>query len=258
MNTLFKRPVVWSIIGTAVLVAVWAISSVAADDIYYPPLPEVIAGVVEFWFTGPGAEDLASSMRNVGLGFIIGAAAAVLLGLVIGQLWWVRTALTPGLEFIRAIPATALIPFAMVIFGLGDTMKVIIIALGAFFPILLTVIDGARSVSQEAIDTAKAYQINGLSRQLRVIIPSVLPRAVAGIRIAIPLALIVMVTSEMTGSSVGIGTVLIEAQDSFNQVSVWAVIVLLGLLGMVLNGLFWLVERRILGWHRRLHHQEGS
>lgn len=247
-----------SVLGVVVAVAIWWITSASAGSLYYPPMPDVIEAVWSYWLAGDGGEHLASSLTNLFSGLAIGIVAGIVLGLVIGQNRWIRTALTPPLEFVRAIPGTALIPFAMVVFGLGPTMKIFIIALGTFFPILLNVIDGVRGLSRESLDTARSFGIRGWQKQRRVVIPATLPRAAAGIKIAIPLALVLVVTSEMTGSDTGIGFVLVTAQNSFNQVSVWAAIVLLGVLGVVLNWLFTLLEDRVLAWDKGLHRIGGQ
>ncbi len=241
------------LLGALSVLAIWWVTSSGAKEIYFPPLPDILSSVWDYWLAGEGREQLASSLSNLTVGLTVGIVAGIVVGLIIGQIRLVRTGLTPPLEFVRAIPATALIPFAMVIFGLGDTMKIFIIALGTFFPVLLNVIDGARSIPRESHDTARSFGITGLTKQLNVVLPAVTPRAVAGITVAIPLSLVLVVTSEMTGSSQGIGYFLITAQNSFNQTAVWGVIIILGLLGMILTSIFGLIERRLLAWDRGLH-----
>lgn len=241
---------VLAVLGAVVALAVWFLATENAGSIYFPPLIEVLGSVWEYWFTGAGQKHLVSSLANLFAGLGIGIVLGFLLGIVIGQQRLVRIALTPALEFVRAIPATALIPFAMVIFGLGPSMKIFIIALGTFFPVLLNVIDGVRELPEQSRDTARSFGIRGWQYQRRIMIPAVIPRLVAGIQIAIPLSLVLVVTSEMTGTNIGIGFVLIGAQQSFNQVSVWGAIVLLGILGILLSGAFTLVQRRILAWDR--------
>lgn len=254
MRTSLHRHAGWlGLAGVVVVVAIWWVTSVAVDSFFYPPLPEVLRSAVEFWFTGQGASHLASSLINLFSGLLIGILVGWALGLVIGQIPAVRAALTPGLEFIRAIPATALIPFAMVLFGLGPTMKTVIIALGTFFPVLLAVIDGVRSIPRQTLEAARSYGVTGWQRQWHVVIPACLPRAITGVRIAVPLSLILVVTSEMTGSDQGIGYALIVAQNSFDQVSVWAAILLLGVLGVLLEGILSLIQARPLAWHRQSH-----
>ena len=247
-----------SLLGPAIAIAIWWITSSNSGEIYYPPLPDILESVWNYWIVGEGRTDLLSSLSNLGVGLGIGIVVGILLGLVIGQIPFVRYGLTPTLEFIRAIPATALLPFAIAIFGLGDQMKIFIIALGTMFPILLNVIDGVRGIPRESHDTARSFGITGWTKQWRVVIPAVMPRAVAGITIAIPLSLILVVTSEMRGSAEGIGAFLITAQNSFNQTAVWGVIILLGLLGVILTTIFNIIERRLLAWDRGLHGRDLS
>jgi len=241
------------LLGTGVVLLLWWVTSAQSGELYYPPAKDVLQSVWSYWFMGDGRADLLSSLANLGRGLGIGIVGGFVLGLLIGQVDLVRFGLTPTLEFIRAIPGTALVPFAIVIFGLGDGMKVFIVALGTLFPVLLNVIDGVRSIPRESHDTARSFGITGMTKQRSVIVPAALPRAVAGITVAIPLSLILVVTSEMRGSRDGIGSFLITASNSFDQSAVWGVIILLGALGFVLTTIFNLIENRMLAWDRGLH-----
>ncbi|MFC4555052.1 ABC transporter permease [Georgenia faecalis] len=241
-------------LGAVLAVAAWWVTSSTSVNPYYPPLSRVLANLYEYWLTGAGTVHLLSSVRNLAVGLGLAIGLGIVVGMLVGQVRTLDRAVSPTFEFVRAIPATALVPFAMMLFGLGTSMKISIIALGCFFPVLLNVIDGCRHLPAALRDTTRTFGITGLFRQTHVVAPAIYPRAAAGIRIAIPLALILVVTSEMTGSSTGIGYVLVTAQSSFNLVGVWAAILLLGLLGVLLNLLFDAVER--LG-NRRYHLQRG-
>ncbi|MBM9432411.1 ABC transporter permease [Flaviflexus equikiangi] len=246
------------LLGTGIVLLLWWVTSNQSRELYYPPAQDVLESVWAYWFMGEGRADLLSSLANLSRGLLLGIGGGFLLGLIIGQVRFVRYGLTPTLEFVRAIPGTALIPFAIVIFGLGDQMKIFIIALGTLFPVLLNVIDGVRSIPRESHDTAKSFGITGWAKQRFVIIPAVMPRAVAGITVAIPLSLILVVTSEMRGSRDGIGAFLITASNSFNQSAVWGVIILLGVLGFTLTTVFTLIENRLLAWDRGLHGRDNT
>ncbi|WP_324651078.1 ABC transporter permease [Georgenia sp. H159] len=238
-----SRRTLTGLLGAVLALAVWWVTSAGSTNPFYPPLPRVLESLVEYWLGGAGTEHLLDSVRNLGVGLGVAVALGIGLGMLIGQVRVLDQAVSPTFEFVRAIPATALLPFAMVLFGLGTSMKIFIIALGCFFPILLNVIDGCRQLPPTLLDTTRSFGITGWFRQLNVVAPAIYPRAAAGIRIAIPLALILVVTSEMTGSNTGIGFVLYTAQSSFNLVAVWAAILLLGILGLLLNLLFGVFER---------------
>lgn len=240
------------VLGAVLTVGIWWLTSAGSTNIYYPPMTDVLTGVVDYWFAGPGAEHLSSSLANLFVGLAIAIALGIGVGLLVGQARVVDRAVSPAFEFIRAIPATALVPFAMVLFGLGVPMKIFIIALGCFFPILLNVVDACRALPPQLHDTTRSFNMRGAFRQVFVVLPAISPRAATGIRVAIPLGLILVVTSEMTGSNLGIGYILTTAQSSFNLSAVWGAIVILGALGVVLNLIFGAVERRSLRWHYAL------
>lgn len=237
------------VLGAVLALGVWWVTSSVSTSPYFPPLGRVLESVQSYWITGPGQADFASSVGNLGAGLGLAIVLGLLLGLLIGQWPLLDRAVSPTFEFVRAIPATALLPFAMVVFGLGTGMKVFIIALGCFFPILLNVIDGCRGLAPVLHETTRSFGIRGLFRQVFVILPAVSARAAAGVRTAIPLGLILVVTSEMTGTNQGIGYVLNNAQSSFNLVAVWSAVLILGVLGVVLNLLFAAIERRGLRWY---------
>lgn len=236
-------------LGAITAVLVWWFASAASRSPYVPSLERVLDSAYGYWVTGAGQEDFLASLGNLGAGLGLAVVLGVGGGLLIGQHRLLDRAVSPGLEFVRAIPATALLPFAMVVFGIGTGMQVFLITLGCLFPILLNVVDGCRQLPNALHETTAGFGITGWYRQVFVVLPAVSARAAAGIRIAIPLGLILVVTSEMVGTTVGIGSVLNTAQNSFNFVAVWSAVLILGVLGVVLNTLFAAIERRGLRWY---------
>ena len=161
-----------------------------------------------------------------------------------------RRAAAPIVEFLRAIPPPALLPFAILVVGVGASMKVFIIAFVCVWPILLNTIDGVTSVDPTLRDTTRVYGIPDRDRIWRVMLPAASPQIFAGLRTAVSLALILMVISEMVASTNGIGYFVLQSQRTFAIPEMWSGILLLGILGYVLNGGFVLLERRLLRWHR--------
>jgi ABC-type nitrate/sulfonate/bicarbonate transport system permease component len=175
---------------------------------------------------------------------------AISAGLLLGMSRRARRAAAPIVEFLRAIPPPALLPFAILVIGVGNSMKVFIIAFVCIWPILLNTIDGVTGVDPTLRDTTRVYGIDGGDRVLRVMLPAAAPQIFAGMRTSLSLALILMVISEMVASTNGIGFFVLQSQRSFAIPEMWAGILLLGLLGYALNLIFVLVERRVLAWHR--------
>ena len=175
----------------------------------------------------------------------------IALGVVLGQRPTLRRMVTPVIEFLRAIPAPALIPFAILVLGVENDAKIFLIAIVCVFPVLLNTIDGVAGVEPTLLDTTSVYRIGGLDRLRYVVLPAAAPQIFAGMRTSLSLSLILMVISEMVASSNGIGYFILQSQRSFAITEMWSGILLLGLLGYLFNVVFTLVERRVLAWHYR-------
>jgi sulfonate transport system permease protein len=161
----------------------------------------------------------------------------------------VRRALEPVLDFFRSLPKPALLPIAIVALGVGDSMKIFIIAFGALWPILLNTIDGVRGVDSMQLEMARVYGLTRRQRIFKVILPAASPQIFVGARVALAIAMILMVISEMVASTNGLGYFVLLSQQTFAIPEMWAGIILLGIIGYLTNFLFVLTERRLLAWH---------
>ncbi|UED87995.1 ABC transporter permease [Streptomyces profundus] len=233
----------------AVLLVGYGLWAAQAQSFYFPPLGEIAQYFRELWLFERVGSDLVPSLLRVSAGYLASVVIGVTLGLALGMFRTLRTAAEPVVEFLRALPAPALIPFSLLLFGSGDSSKIFVIVLGAVWPILLNTIDGVRGVDAQQLDMARAYHIPLGARVLRIILPGAAPRIFAGMRTSLAIAIILMVVSEMVASSEGLGYFVLEQQRSFAIPEMWTGIILLGLLGYVLNWLFQRVERRALAWH---------
>jgi ABC-type nitrate/sulfonate/bicarbonate transport system permease component len=143
----------------------------------------------------------------------------------------------------------------LVLFKLGTPVQLATIVFGVVWPVLLNTIQGAQSVDQVQVETAKAFGIPPVRRLFGIVLPASAPKIFSGLRIALSLSLVLMVISELVGATNGIGYQFQVASHSFDMPATWAWIALLGLLGNVLNGLFLAVERRALSWHHKRNRQ---
>ena len=232
-----------------VLLALYWWWSAAADSFYFPPLSDILTTVGQTWVFERVDDDVVPSLSRLLSGLAIAVVTGVGGGLVLG-LTRVRQVVSPIAEFLRAIPPVALIPAGIVTLGVGEMMKISIIASACVWPILLNTIDGAAGVETTLLETARSYGIRPFDRLRFVIVPAALPRIFAGVRTSLSLALVLMVVSEMVASTNGIGFFILRAQRSFAIAEMWSGVVLLGLLGCALNYGFTIVERRVLRWHR--------
>ncbi len=232
------------------LLAVWAAWSANSDTFYYPPLTDILETFNETWVFERVGSDVVPSLLRMFSGFVIAVVLAVAGGLALGASRRARRAFAPIVEFLRAIPPPALLPFAILVVGVGDSMKVFIIAFVCLWPILLNTIDGVTGVDPTLRETARVYGIPRGQVVRRVMLPAATPQIFAGMRTSLSLALILMVISEMVASTNGIGYFVLQSQRTFAIPEMWSGIILLGLLGYAFNGVFVLIEKRVLRWHR--------
>jgi ABC-type nitrate/sulfonate/bicarbonate transport system permease component len=233
-----------------VVLVAWGLASAGSETYYFPPLTDILSTFADTWLFERVGSDVVPSLLRMGAGFGIAVVVAIAAGLLLGLSPRSRRAAAPIVEFLRAIPPPALLPFAILVIGVGDSMKVFIIAFVCLWPILLNTIDGVTGVDPTLRETTRVYGIGGRDRLWRVMLPAASPQIFAGLRTSLSLALILMVISEMVASTNGIGYFVLQSQRTFAIPEMWSGILLLGILGYTLNGGFVLLERRILRWHR--------
>jgi ABC-type nitrate/sulfonate/bicarbonate transport system permease component len=232
------------------LLVLWGVLSADSDTYYFPPLTDILQTFMDTWVFERFGSDVVPSLTRLAIGYGIACVVAVTAGLALGLSRPLRRATDPIVQFLRSIPPPALLPFGILVLGIGNAMKIFIIAFVCLWPVLLNTIDGVAGVDPTLRETARVYDIGPVDRILRVTLPAAAPQIFAGMRTALSLALILMVISEMVGSTNGIGYFVLEAQRAFAIPEMWSGILLLGILGYVLNAVFLLVERRVLRWHR--------
>lgn len=233
----------------ALALCIWEVWARSRPSFLLPPASEVLERAWEVWPTSEFLSDVAASLKRLAAGFAIGAGVGIGVGVMVGAWPGARRALEPLLEFLRAIPPIAIVPVVIVILGLGDAMRVVVIAFGVCFPVLVNTADGVRAVSPEARDTAAMLQVGTVERLYRLYLPGALPSIVAGLRVALSIGLVLVVVSEFAGSQDGLGRYILFQQQQFNVPEMYGGILFLGLLGYVLNRAFLLAERRALAWH---------
>jgi ABC-type nitrate/sulfonate/bicarbonate transport system permease component len=233
----------------ALLVLLWWWASARSTNFYLPPLHRIIAAFPEVWTGERITTDVLTSIARLGVGYLLAAVLGIGAGVVIGQYRLVRGIAEPALEFFRAIPPPVLVPVLMLFFGIGDQMKVIVIAAGAVWPILLNTVEGVRAVDPVMVDTARSYHIGRWSRLRRLTLPAAGPQIFAGLRQAVSIAIILMVISEMFAATEGLGFAIVQFQRTFAIPEMWSGTILLGLLGFSLAMLFRLAEHRVLFWY---------
>lgn len=244
--------------GPVAVLALWALVAHRTGSFYFPPLQEIGAAFAQSWLGEAAVTDVLPSLWRFAAGYLLAVVIGVALGVAIGVSTWISDAAEPVIQFLRALPPPALVPFGILVLGVGDAMKIGIIAFGALWPVLLNTVDGVRGVDPAFIDTARAYRVPAHARIRRFILPAAAPQMFAGMRTSLAIALALMIVSEMVASTNGIGFSVLEAQRTFAIPEMWAGIVLLGIVGYLVNMLFVQTERRALRWHAGVRGREND
>jgi len=228
------------------LVTVWWVASAGSTDFYRPSLQRIVQAFAETWFGPRLVEEALPSLIRLGLGYAIALTVGIAVGVAIGSSTRTRAVTEPVLEFLRAIPPPILVPIIMLFAGIGDAMKVIVIVLGCVWPILLNTVEGVRAIDEVLADTCRIYRVKPLRH---LVLRAASPQIMTGARQALSVGIILMVISEMVAASSGLGFTVVQFQRGFQIPEMWSGVLLLGLIGVLLAGVFHLAERRILVWH---------
>ena len=235
----------------------WWFWSSGSKSLYFPPLSQVLKALWTQWVTGAARAELSTSLEHLIVGYAIAALAGIGIGALLWSLRYLRDASTPYLYFLYVLPAPVLVPAAMTLFGIGFTMKVVLVAFAAVWPTLLNTLDGMRGVDQVKLDTARVLGVSPAGRVFRVVLPAAAPQIVAGLRNSLQVAIILMVVSEWVASTDGIGYYIVTAQQAFDYVGMWSGIIVLAIIGTIANLLFVAAENRALHWHYGARAMEG-
>ncbi|MCB5364148.1 ABC transporter permease [Pusillimonas sp. CC-YST705] len=188
------------------------------------------------------------TVQRMLVGWLLASLIGIALGALIGISQTIRPWLQPTLEFIRPLPASAIMPLAIAIFGLSDTMILFVVAFGSMWPVLLATIHGFASVEPRLREVATALQLGRLQFILKIGLPSALPDILAGMRLSMTVALIIAIVGEMLSSQAGLGQAVLLAARAFRAGELFAGILLLGVVGLVANLLLAKVEKHFLRW----------
>jgi ABC-type nitrate/sulfonate/bicarbonate transport system permease component len=236
-----------------VLLAIWWVASADSTSFFWPPLSQIVQAFPETWTWERITADVFPSLARLGIGYAIALIGGVALGSAIGLSRSLRAFLEPTLEFFRAIPPPVLVPIIALFAGYtGWTAKIITIALGCLWPILLNAVEGVRGLDDVLVDTARSYRLRRRTRLVQLVLRGASPQVAVGARQALSIGVILMVISELFGANRGLGASIVQFQRSFAIPQMWTGIILLGLIGFALAVMFRIVEHYSLAWYRGL------
>ncbi|RUR02070.1 ABC transporter permease [Labedella endophytica] len=227
----------------AIVLAVWLIASAGGTTATLPSPGDVWLAGVDLAQRGLLASDVAISVQRVLLGFGIGAGLGLSIGAVVGLSKLGDILLSPTLAALRAVPSLAWVPLLILWFKIGEDSKVILIAIGAFFPVYTTVSAALRHVDRQLVEAGRAFGLNGPRLFVTVQLPAVIPSVISGLRLALAQAWLFLVAAELIASSMGLGFRLVDSQNNGRIDRIFFVIILLAVLGKLTDSLVGLFER---------------
>jgi sulfonate transport system permease protein len=238
----------------AALLALWqAVASLGLiSPVFFPGPDRALGALLAMMRSGELWTPLGETLLRMGLGWLASCALGVGLGAAIASSRLARDLLEPTAEFLRPLPASAILPVAMLLLGLTREMTIAVIAFGALWPVLLGTIHGFIAVEARLKEVGRALQLGPLRTFVSVSIPSALPDIFASVRVSLAIALILAVVSEMLASQPGLGHVILLAARMFRSDQIFAGVLVLGAIGFVTSAALQAVETRCLRWRQPL------
>jgi sulfonate transport system permease protein len=234
------------------LVAVWQILAASGFilEVVLPAPTKVTKALAEIALDGTLALDFGVSALRVVKGYLWGVAIGLVIGVSCGLSKFMERLVAPLVDAIRQVPMMAWIPLIILWFGIGETSKTIIIAKSVFVPIFLNTFTGIRSVPKEFIEVADVLEFGYFKLLFRLVLPSALPSIFTGLRLGAGFSWMAVVAAEMLGGLTGLGYGLLRARDFLESDKLIALMVVIGVVGLVLDRLLRLLESRVLHWRK--------
>lgn len=242
--------VVSPIISIVAALLVWEIcSQTGFIDARFFPAPSQIFYHLIFVSPGEGLlEDVSASLNRLFWGYLLGCLSGCALGVAMGLSTRLRAMFYPLIVITYPVPKIAILPLVMLVFGIGDLSKIVVVAIGSFFLVLMNTLHGVDSIEKIYHDVAKVYKIRRQNYIFRVILPGALPSIFTGLKLAIGYSLVMVVASEFSGADKGIGYLIWQSWETFSIKSMYAGIFVIGALGFLFSYVLHVLEKRLIPW----------
>lgn len=235
-----------------VLIALWQglASAGVAESQYFPPPLEIASSWGELVSQGVYFESVLASVQRIVLGYLFGTLAALVIGFAIGSSKLARSALEPTIAALYTVPKLAVLPLLLLVFGLGETSKILLVALTCFFVVLINTIDSVAGVSTKYTDVGRSCKASRWAVLWHITLPAALPQTLTGMRIASGMAVIVIVGAEFVAADTGLGFLVWNSWNLGVPEYMFVGIVSISLIGVIATALLRVVERLLTPWNR--------
>ena len=236
------------VVSIAILIGIWQLAFMVSDysEALFPSPLMAVKALIEMIENGVLIESIATSMGRFVIGYGLSVVIAVVLGLILGSLPRVFNYVNPTLQLLRPISPTAWMPFVVLLFGIGDLPAVVIIFIAAFFPVLLSTVSAVQKIDSIYFRVSENFGIRQPQLMWKVILPAAFPQIANAIHLALGSAWIFLVAGEMVGTQSGLGYQIIDARNNIRADILLATIFVIGIIGLLLDFLIGLLEKRVL------------
>lgn len=230
------------------LLGVWQIAALVLNNDSFPTALDSIQAIPSILGDKESLINILASLRRMAVGFGVAVVVSIPLGLIMGRSRGVASFFNPLLMVIYPVPKAALMPIIMLWLGVGDLSKTLVIFLGVSLPVIYHSFEGAKAVEEKMLWSGAAMGLSALERLIRIVLPAALPDILTGCRTGLVLALITMVTSEMIARQSGAGNILFNELDMGQYDTVYAMIIIVGAMGICLDAAFERMRERLVRW----------
>jgi NitT/TauT family transport system permease protein len=230
------------------LLALWQVAALALNTDSFPTAWRALRTIPDILGDRESLLNILDSLRRMMIGLSLAVIVAIPLGLAMGRSPRVAAVFNPLLMMVYPVPKAALMPVIMLWLGVGDVSKTLVIFLGVSLPIIYHSFQGAKAVEEKMLWSGAAMGLSAPQRMLRIVLPAALPEILTGCRTGLVLALITMVASEMIARQSGAGNILFNAMDMAQYDTVFAMVIVIGALGILLDAAFDGLRRRLVRW----------
>ncbi|WP_055589433.1 ABC transporter permease [Peterkaempfera griseoplana] len=238
------------IAGPVVLVLgwLWASASGTLSPALLSSPGQVLDALRELWSSGQLGDALSVSLTRAGLGLALGATAGLVLGVLTGFSRLGEELLDSSVQLLRTIPFLSLVPLFMVWFGIGETARVVLIAVATSFPMYVSSSGGVRNTDRKLVEAVRSFGMGRLALVREVVLPGALPALLSGLRLSMTLSVIALIAAEEINSTAGIGYLMATAQE-YSRTDILTVCILIyALIGLAADGTVRLLERLLMPW----------
>ena len=230
------------------LLAIWQVAALILDTDSFPTALQAIRAIPSILGDKESLINILASLRRMAIGFGVAILLSIPLGLMMGRSRIVAAFFNPLLMVTYPVPKAALMPIIMLWLGVGDVAKMLVIFLGVSLPVIFHSFQGARAVEEKMLWSGAAMGLSAAQRMVRIVLPAALPEILAGCRTGLVLALITMITSEMIARQSGAGNILFNALDMGQYDTVFAMIIIVGAMGIGFDAGFERLRSRLVRW----------